>query len=137
VLAIFPEPMVVLTVNGSNEKRMEAFKLYQKAFNAKKLSGEMPPDDVPPESLKPDELEIHIIMEINGTKFAIFPGDEKNGSSGNVSCQFQFENENDLRKAYEILAQGASEHFLDKPFWCKLFGLVTDKYNIRWALVSD
>lgn len=131
-----PELMVVLNISGSNERRLEAFELYQKAFNANKISGDLPPDDVPAENLLPDELETHIIMEINGYKFGIFPGDD-GSSHGLVNCQFQFDNEDDLRKAYNVLVQGAAKHLIESPFWCKLFGLVTDKYGVCWALVFD
>ena len=131
-----PELMVVLTVNGSNVRRMEAFELYRSAFGAVKLCGELPPDDIPQEDLLPDELELHIIMEINGRQFGIFPG-EGDGSPGNVNCQFHFGNEDDFRKAYDVLTQDASKQLLERPFWCGLFGLVTDKFGIRWALVTD
>jgi uncharacterized glyoxalase superfamily protein PhnB len=128
-----PELMVVLDIDGSNEKRMEAFELYQKAFNAKKISGDLPPEGIPPENLAPDVLETHIIMEINGYKFGIFPGGEHN-SRGRVTCQFEFDNEDDLRKAYDVLAQGAGEHSINTDFWCKLFAMVTDRYGIFWCL---
>ena len=42
-----------------------------------------------------------------------------------------------MRESYDILSDGASELFMDRPFWCKLFALVTDKYKIRWTLASD
>ncbi|MCL2488596.1 MAG: hypothetical protein FWE80_07925 [Oscillospiraceae bacterium] len=129
----FPFLLVVLEINGSNEERMEAFELYKKAFNAKKISGDLPPDNVPPESLRSDELEVHILMEINGYQFGIFPGEGYN-SRGNVCCQFEFDNEDDLRKAYDVLSEGASEYSMSAPFWCKLHATVTDKYSILWSL---
>jgi len=128
-----PELMVVFDINGSNERRLEAFEFYKKAFGAVKLSGELPPEGVPPEDLLPDESETHIIMEINGYKFGIFPGDE-HAARGPVTCQFEFDNEADLRRAYDVLSQGASEHSIDTPFWCTLCALVRDKYGIFWCL---
>ena len=118
-----PELLVVLNINGSDEKRIEAFELYQKAFDAKNLSGDLLPDE---------SGEVHIMMEINGHKFGIFPGEGYN-SRGNVTCQFEFDNENDLRKAYDILSQEAQEHSMDTAFWCKLFAFVTDKFNVFWC----
>ena len=118
-----PELLVVFNVNGSDEKRIEAFELYQKAFNAKSVY-----------DLIPDESgEIHVIMEINGYKFGIFPGDDYN-SRGNVTCQFEYDNEDDLRKAYDILVQGASTHTINTDFWCKLHATVTDKHGVFWSL---
>ena len=119
-----PELMVVFDISGNDEKRIEAFKLYQNAFNAKNLSGDLIPDE---------SGEVHIIMEINGHKFGIFPGIGYN-SRGNTSCQFEFETEDELRKTYEVLSQEAQEHSIDTPFWCKICASVTDKYGIFWCL---
>ena len=118
-----PELLVVLNINGSDEKRIEAFELYKKAFNAKSMY-----------DLTPDESgEVHIIMEINGYKFGIFPGDDYN-SRGNIICQFEYDNEDDLRKAYDVLIQGASAHTINTDFWCKLHAAITDKYGVFWSL---
>ena len=118
-----PELLVVFNINGSDEKRIEALELYQKAFNAKSMY-----------DLIPDESgEVHIIMEINGYKFGIFPGDDYN-SRGNVTCQFEYDNEDDLRKAYDVLVKGATAHTINTDFWCKLHATVTDKYGIFWSL---
>jgi len=132
-MAKSPELLVTLEINGSNEKRMEAFELYQRAFNARKISGDLPPDDVPPESLLPDEIEVHILMEINGYQFGIFPGEGYN-SRGNICCQFEYDNEDDLRKAYDALSKEASMHSISTPFWCKCHAGVTDKYGFHWSL---
>ena len=119
-----PELLVVLNINGSDKKRIEAFEFYQKAFNAKNLSGDLLPDE---------SGQVHIIMEINGYTFGIFPGDDYN-SRGNIICQFEFDNEDDLRKVYDILIQGASTHTINTDFWCKLHATVTDRYGVFWSL---
>jgi len=118
-----PELYVVLSIDG-DDKRLEAFKLYQDAFNAKNLADDLLPDE---------SGEIHIQMEINGHKFGIFPGDGHN-SRGNITCQFEFETEDELRKAYKILSKEAQEHSIGTAFWCKLFATVTDKFGIFWSL---
>ena len=118
------ELFVVLNINGSDERRIEAFELYQRAFNAKNLSGDLLPDE---------SDEVHIIMEINGYKFGIFPGEGHN-SRGNVNCQLEYDNENDLYKAYDVLIQEAQEHSIGTDFWCGLVASVTDKFGIFWCL---
>jgi uncharacterized glyoxalase superfamily protein PhnB len=118
-----PELIVVLSINGDDEKRIEAFNLYQKAFNAKSIY-----------DLEPDESgSVHIVMEINGHRFGIFP-DEAYNSRGNVCCQLEFETEAELRKTYEALSQEAQEHSMGTDFWCKLYAMVTDKFGIFWCL---
>ena len=120
----FTYVMVVLGIDGDNE-RIEAFKLYQDAFNAKNGYDNMEPDE---------SGEVHIVMEINGQKFGIFPASGYN-TRGNVTCQFEFETEDELRKAYNVLCRGSQEHSIETPFWCKLFATVLDKYGIFWCLV--
>lgn len=119
-----PELIVVLNISGSDEKRIEAFELYQRAFNAKNMSGDFIPDE---------SGEVHITMEINGYKFGIFPGTGHN-SSGNITCQFEFETEEELRKAYDILSYEAQKHSIVTDFWCELYAMVTDKFGIFWSL---
>ena len=118
-----PNIMVVLSIDG-DDKRLEAFKLYQNAFNAKNLADDFLPDD---------SGEIHIQMEIYGRQFGIFPGDRHN-SRGNISCQFEFETEDELRKTYEVLSREARDNSIGTDFWCKLYASVTDKFGIFWSL---
>ena len=119
----FPELLVVFNISGSDQRRIEAFELYQKAFNAKSVY-----------DIEPDESgEVHIVMEINGYKFGIFPGDDYN-SRGNTCVQFEYDDENELRKVYDVLIQGASAHTMNADFWCKLHATVTDKYGVFWSL---
>ena len=118
-----PDLYVVLSING-DFKRLEAFKLYQDAFNAKNLADDLLPDE---------SGEIHIQMEINSHKFGIFPGDGHN-ARGNICCQFEFETEDELRRTYDILSKEAQEHSIGTDFWCKLFATVTDKFGIFWCL---
>ena len=119
-----PDLLVVLEISGCDEKRIEAFELYQKAFNAKNMYDNIMPDE---------SGQIHIMMEINGYKFGIFPGEGHN-LRGNVSCQFEFETEGELRKAYDVLSQEAQEHSIGTDFWCKLIAMVTDKFGVFWCL---
>jgi len=117
-----PMLMVVLDGGGGGERRMEAFEFYRKAFGAKKISGDP----------HPDEVETHIMMEINGYQFGIFPGDGH--SRGNVTCQFEFDSEEELRKAYGVLSQGAAKHEIGTDFWCELYAMVTDRFGVFWCL---
>jgi len=72
-------------------------------------------------------------MEINGYQFGIFPGHDNN-SHGNVTCQFEYDNAEDLRKAYDILSNEAQKHSIGTDFWCELFATVTDKFGIFWSM---
>jgi uncharacterized glyoxalase superfamily protein PhnB len=119
----YPKFQTVFNIADNNDDRINAFELYQKAFNAKKISEQIPPDGG----------DIHIAMEINGFEFLLLPG-EKDVGGGRVYCQFRFDNEDDLRKAYDVLSQEAFEYSISTDFWSPLFALVTDKYDIKWCL---
>jgi uncharacterized glyoxalase superfamily protein PhnB len=118
-------PIVSLAFNiaNSNKERIEAFELYQKTFNARKIS----------ESTPPDGSDIHIMMEINGFEILLAPGGEKNLKNV-LTCQIQFDNENDLRKAYDILIQEGQNYSIGSYPWARVGALVTDKYGVEWWL---
>lgn len=119
----YPKFSLAFNIGSTNQERMEAFELYQQAFNASMISEIGPPD-------WPD---IHITMEINGLRILLAPGGkvEKVLESAMV-CEFLFENENELRKAYDILIQGALQYSIGSYPWAPVGALVTDKYGVCW-----
>ena len=122
----YPKFKMAFNIGSTNEERIEASEMYQKAFNAIKTG----------EGTPPDSDDIHIDLEINGFEIMLAPGDKVEKTLENTMvCEIHFDNENDLRKAYDILAQNALSHSIDGPFeWATLLGLVTDKFGIGWAL---
>jgi uncharacterized glyoxalase superfamily protein PhnB len=116
-------------IGSTNEERIEACNLYQKAFNAKKTG----------ESVPPDGCDIHIDIEINGFPILLGPGGkvskDRDGLDIGIVCELHYDNENKLRKAYEALIQAGQNYSLEGPFpWATLLALVTDKFGIGWAL---
>jgi len=111
-----------------NNERLAAFELYRKAFNAKKLSEEGPPE----------YEDIHIMMEIYGTQILLGPGGGKVGTGFDniLNCEVRFDNENEFRTAYDVLVkEGSQSHSLEGPYpWATLLGLVIDRFGIGWAL---
>jgi uncharacterized glyoxalase superfamily protein PhnB len=125
----FPKFGVAFNVGNNNEDRIKAFELYQKAFNAKKIS----------ESINPDGGDIHIVMDINGFEILLAPGGEnavggEKGKENVVVCELKFDNENDLRKAYDVLIQDGYNYSIGSFPWATVFALVTDKYRVEWGL---
>ena len=114
---------MAFNIASNNEERIEAFELYRRAFNAIKTG----------ESTPPDGDDIHISMEINGFKILLAPGDEK-GVNNVLCCQIKFDNDNDLRKAYEILIQEGRDYYIGSYPWAPLGAFVKDKYGVGWWL---
>lgn len=111
-----------------NKERLDAYELYRKAFNAKKLGEEGPPE----------YDDIHIMMEIYGLEILLGPGGGKAGTGFDniLNCEVRFDNEAEFRRAYDVLVEADSKsHSLDGPYpWATLLGLVVDKFGIGWAL---
>ena len=125
-MSMYPKFGMAFNIGSTNEERIEAFQMYQEAFNALKVSEVGPPDH-------PD---IHITMEINRFNILLAPGGKVEKVIENpVCCEIRFDNEKDLRKAYDILSNGALNYSLEGPYpWATLLGLVIDKFGIPWAL---
>jgi len=116
-------------IGSTNEERIQAFELYQKAFNAVKIDKLVPPGG----------WEIHNGIEINGFPILLGPGGkvskDRDGLNIGIACELHYDNEKDLRKAYDVLIQEGRNYSLEGPFpWATLLALVTDKFGIGWAL---
>jgi len=99
-----------------------AFELYQKAFNATQVFADKDPQG-----------NIgHLEMNIQGNYIALTPG---NTVAGNVCLNFVFDNENELRIAYEALKDGGQADPLKSCPWSALAASVTDQYGVKWYLM--
>ena len=117
---------MAFNIGKTNEERIEAFEMYQQAFHAKKIS----------ENIPPDGKDIHIVMDLDGLKILLAPGEKVDKIIENaMCCEFHFDSENDLKKAYDILSAQSLNCSLEGPFpWATLLGLVVDKFGVCWAL---
>lgn len=117
---------MAFNIGKTNDERIEAFAMYQQAFNAEKIS----------ESTAPGFGDIHIVMEIGGIRILLAPGGKVEKTTENaMCCEFNFDNDSDLKKAYKILSEQALSCSLEGPYpWATLLGLVVDKFGVCWAL---
>lgn len=119
----FPQFSLAFGIAGGNENRTAAFELYQRAFGAIKMS----------ETYPPDGTDLHITININGFVILLAPGDE-NPPGNLITCHLRFENEEDLRKAYDILIQEGENYWIGSYPWAKVGAHVTDRFNVSWWL---
>ena len=117
---------MAFNVGKSNAERLEAFAMYEKALGAVKVG----------EDIIPGENGIHIVAEIGGVQVLLAPGADVEKTVYNATnCEYHFDSGEELKKAYEILADGALSCSLEGPYpWAELLGLVVDKFGISWAL---
>ncbi|MDR2686783.1 MAG: MerR family transcriptional regulator [Oscillospiraceae bacterium] len=109
----------------SDAEATEAFAFYQKAFGAKKIAEFSPPGS---------HMEnLHIIMEIHGISYLIHPvgyGEEREQAGG----AWEFDSEDELRKVYDALIQGAQKYSMEPSPHFSASAFVTDKYGVSWWL---
>lgn len=119
-----PRFSMAFNIGKTNEERIEAFELYQQAFHAKKLSESSASGD------------IHIMMELGGINILLAPGGKVEKTTENpMCCEFHFDSEEELQRAYRVLSEEAIRCSLEGPYpWAAVLGLVIDKFGVGWAL---
>lgn len=120
----YPKFSLAFNIASNNKDRLKAFELYQETFGAIKTweAGNAPSGN-----------DIHIGMQINGINFMLGPGGEKN-EEHIVTIELMFDNENDLRRAYDILIKEGRNYSIGSYPWAPTGALVTDKYGVTWWL---
>lgn len=85
-----------------------------------------------------DNKIMHSMLEAdNGITFmaADTPRDMAYQSGGNISLTLNGDNEEELKNYWEKLSVGASiEVPLNKAPWGDMFGMLTDKFGIKWMV---
>ncbi|MGZ4135577.1 MAG: VOC family protein [Tumebacillaceae bacterium] len=71
-----------------------------------------------------------------GDEFIYFSDIDREVVSGNqISLSMEFEQEDQIDRAFDLLSQGGSVFIaLAKMFWGAKYGKVTDKFGITWDL---
>jgi PhnB protein len=110
--------------------RDEAIEHYKKAFDATLGYHE----------INPDGTFGHVELDINGQ--AIGVGEDNDGGEARITgntmqfcLQFEDGEEDKVRKAYEVLKEGATINFpLGPSFFSPCVTDLIDRYGVRWCL---
>lgn len=124
----------------------QAIELYEKAFGAKirekVLYSQADPKDF---QCKPEEKDFVFYAEISIGNKRISLGDdsvglldsEMQGNSHRISLLMEFESDEALKTAYEILSDGATILTpLCNTTYCTAYVVLVDKFGISWSLMS-
>ena len=107
---------------GSRSNVLEACEMYGKAFGAEKLSED---------TSAADWIDDWIGIDIKLFNFSIFMQSTSNPLRGN--CCIHFSSQNELRKAYDVLKEGAIECSLNTDWhWTPLSAVIKDKFGVNW-----
>lgn len=122
-----------LYFNGNCE---EAYNFYHEALGGEKTDimryGDQGPE-VPPEVAK---RIMHTELKF-GDNLIYFSDTSSEGeyqTGSNVQLNLNLDSEDEIRKVYEGLSQGATVTMeLQDTFWGAIYGALTDKYGVSWS----
>lgn len=119
----------------------QAVALYQKALGAEVVTLQRF-GEVPGMSVKPEDKDrvMHAELRLGGGVIMISDGPPgmpiPNDSNTHVSLQY--ENPNEMAGHFEALAAGGQVTMpLQDTFWGAKFGMLTDRFRIRWMFNCD
>ena len=117
----------------------QAIEFYKKALDAQVLFtqtvGESPMSD-----MGPADNIMHCTIKVGGSTIMMCddPRPDADASGGNISLAIGM---NDPAKAKEVfakLAEGGTVIMpLEKTYWAEAFGMLTDKFGVKWMVNCD
>jgi PhnB protein len=120
----------------------EAIAFYQAALGAKLemvLRFNESPDAVPEGMLQPGfETKImHATLLINDRQLLVSDGTDDKPKFDGFRIALTIPDEAEAHQAFNALAEGGSvEMPLMKTFWSPCYGMVTDKFNVGWMVMT-
>jgi PhnB protein len=117
----------------------EAIDFYKGALDAQVLFiqtvGASPVSDFgPPENI------MHCTIKAAGSTIMMCddPRVDVTAGSGNISLAIGLNDPEEARKLFDNLAEGGSVVMpLEKTFWAEAFGMLTDKFGVKWMINCD
>ncbi len=120
-------------------KAVEAIALYERAFGARteeiRRFGDV--DDSCPEARRDHVMHAAVRLGEALLMLSDGPDDMPPPGAGRVSVALDFESAAELRRSFEMLAEGGNviQPVFDAP-WGDLFGVVTDRLGVNWMFTS-
>jgi PhnB protein len=117
----------------------EAIEFYKNALDAEVLFtqtvGESPMSDMgPPENI------MHCTIKVGGSTIMMCddPRPEAAGGDGNISLAVGLNDPERAKQVFGKLAKDGSVVMpLEKTYWAEAFGMVTDKFGVKWMVNCD
>jgi PhnB protein len=117
----------------------EAIEFYKSALDAEVLFtqtvGASPMSDMGP----PDNI-MHCTIKVGGSTIMMCDDarPEAAGGDGNISLAIGLNDPERAKQLFEKLAKdGSAVMPLAKTYWAEAFGMVTDKFGIKWMINCD
>lgn len=117
----------------------QAIDFYKSALNAEVLFsqtvGESPMSD-----MGPADNIMHSTIKVGDSTIMMSddPRPDSGADNGNISLAIGLNDVGRAKQVFENLAKGGSVVMpLEKTFWAEAFGMVTDKFGVKWMVNCD
>lgn len=117
----------------------EAIEYYKEAIGAELVYAQTYGESPMPDMGSGDGI-MHCAVKIGDTNIMMCDDfhSEDFAVGGNISLAIGMDNVDRARRVFDGLADGGQVTMpLDKTFWAEAFGMVTDKFGIKWMVNCD
>lgn len=117
----------------------EAIEFYKNALNAEVLFTQTVGESPMPEMGPPENI-MHSTLKIGDSTIMMSddPRPDAAAGGGNISLAIGLNDPERARKLFDKLASGGSVIMpLAKTYWAEAFGMVTDKFGVKWMINCD
>jgi len=117
----------------------EAVEFYKSAIDAELIfmqtMGESPMAD-----MGPADNIMHCSIKVGGSTLMMCddPMPDSGAAGGNISLAIGLNDTGQAKRFFDNLAEGGNVIMpLEKTFWAEAFGMLTDKFGIKWMINCD
>jgi PhnB protein len=114
----------------------EAIEFYKQAFDAEVLFTQTFGES-PMSSMGPADNIMHCSMKVGNSTIMMCddPRPEGGGGDGNISLAIGLNDPERAKQVFGNLTKGGSVVMpLEKTYWADAFGMVTDKFGVKWMV---
>ena len=114
----------------------DAIQFYKSALNAEVLMTQTFGES-PMAGMGPAENIMHCSLKVGDSTIMLSdsPSQEPGGAPGNISLAIGLNDPQQARQLFDNLAKDGSVIMpLEKTFWAEAFGMLNDKFGIKWMI---
>jgi len=114
----------------------EAIGFYKDALGAEVLFSQTVGES-PMSNMGPAENIMHCTIRVGDSKIMMCDDPNPGGAAagGNISLTIGLDDVEQARRMFENLAEGGSVIMpIEKTFWAEAFGMVTDRFGVKWMI---
>ena len=122
-----------------NGNAREAIDFYKKALGAHEIYSQTYGDS-PMAEMGPADAIMHATIKIGESHIMVCDDVRAEGQTtgGNISLAIGLNDVDTARRYFDNLSQGGEVTMpLEKTFWAEAFGMLTDRFGVKWMVNCD